>query len=293
METLLARIPAHSQRQAMDWSLVLASQGIEAVIEQSPETGAWGLLVEPEQFVAALDSIRQYRLENRRWAWRTHLTSTGLVFHWGVLLWCWVLILFHWLGEAFGGRLEFLGTMNDRVPATGQWWRLFTAITLHADVGHLASNVATGLVVMGLAMARFGPGQALLAALLAGAMGNAAGLALRTEHYVGLGASGMVMGGLGLLTAQSLVLLRAPRPAWRPMVAGAAGGVMLFVLVGLNPAGDVLAHAFGFGSGLLLGGGLVWLPERWTRNRWLDRAAGAVATLITVGAWTMAVAAAH
>jgi hypothetical protein len=77
------------------------------------------------------------------------------------------------------------------------------------------------------------------------------------------------------------------------MVAGAAGGVMLFVLVGLNPAGDVLAHAFGFGSGLLLGGGLVWLPERWTRNRWLDRAAGAVATLITVGAWTMAVAAAH
>jgi len=52
-------------------------------------------------------------------------------------------------------------------------------------------------------MARFGPGQALLAALLAGAVGNAAGLALRTEHYIGLGASGMVMGGLGLLTAQS------------------------------------------------------------------------------------------
>jgi len=39
------------------------------------------------------------------------------------------------------------------------------------------------------------------------------------------------------------------------MVAGAAGGVMLFVLVGLNPAGDVLAHAFGFGSGLLPGAG--------------------------------------
>jgi len=53
----------------------------------------------------------------------------------GVLLWCWVLILFHWLEEAFGGRLEFLGTMNDRVPATGQWWRLFTAITLHAMWG--------------------------------------------------------------------------------------------------------------------------------------------------------------
>jgi membrane associated rhomboid family serine protease len=277
----------------MDWSLVLASQGIEAIIEQSPETGAWGLLVEPGQFAPALASIRQYRLENRHWAWRTQLTSTGLVFHWGVLLWCWVLILFHWLGEAFGGRLEFLGTMNDRVPATGQWWRLFTAITLHADVGHLASNVATGLVVMGLAMARFGPGQAILAALLAGAVGNAAGLGLRPEPYIGLGASGMVMGGLGLLTAQSLALLRAPRPAWRPVLAGAAGGGMLFVLVGLNPAGDVLAHAFGFGSGLLFGGGLVLLPAAWTKSPWLDRAAGGLATLIAVSAWTMAVAAAR
>ena len=45
----LACIRAHSERQAMDWSLVLASQGIEAVIERHPDTGVWRLWVAPEE----------------------------------------------------------------------------------------------------------------------------------------------------------------------------------------------------------------------------------------------------
>ena len=71
-----ARISARSQRQAMDWSLVLASQDIHPIIagpNDQAEKEDWALLVAPEQYQAALSAIRQYRLENRGWSWRTSL----------------------------------------------------------------------------------------------------------------------------------------------------------------------------------------------------------------------------
>src|SRR5436190_15989082 len=57
---LTARIPARSRGQAMDWSLVLASQGIEHAIDDPAETG-WGLIVAESDRAAALEAIRLYR----------------------------------------------------------------------------------------------------------------------------------------------------------------------------------------------------------------------------------------
>src|ERR1035437_10950698 len=121
------QIPALTRRQAMDWSLVLASQGIE-----------------------------------------------------------------HIIGAAL---------------AHGEWWRLFTATWLHADLAHLAMNMVFGFLFLGLVMGRYGPGVGLLAAYLAGVGGNLAAWLVYGENHRGLGASGVVMGALGLLTIQSVSLL--------------------------------------------------------------------------------------
>jgi len=272
----------------MDWSLVLASQGIEATLEHFPEAEGWLLLVEPTQHARAIEAIKLYRVENRRWAWRQQLTWSGLTFHWGALFWCWLLILFHWMADAFGGRLELAGAMNDQVHSTGQWWRLFTAVTLHSDLGHLAANVSTGLVLLGLSMARYGAGMALLAALLAGAAGNLLGLLLRPQPYVGLGASGMVMGALGLLAAQSAALLRRSAHPLRQVLTGVVGGMFLFLLLGLDPRSDVLAHLGGFLAGALFGAALALLGVHWgTHGRW-DAAAGTAAGILALGAWLCA-----
>ena len=69
-ETQTARIPARTRRQAMDWSLVLASQQIETTIEYAPDASGWGLMVPPPDAERAIEAIRLYRLENRRWGWR-------------------------------------------------------------------------------------------------------------------------------------------------------------------------------------------------------------------------------
>ncbi len=283
-----APIRARSRQQAMDWSLVLASQGLEPIIEYLPDEEQWALLVNPRNRENALAAIKKYHLENRGWHWRQQLASSEFTFHWGAAVWCWGLILFHWWSAAWAGWLEIAGTMNHQVAETGQWWRLFTATTLHADLGHLASNVATGFLVMGLAMGRYGAGWALLATTLAGALGNVFGLWFRQHAYMGLGASGVVMGALGLLAVYSFTLFRRVPGTMRQIIAGASGGLLLFALLGLNPSSDVLAHAGGFVGGVLAGAVLGLLPNSWLRSARANLFAGLGCGLGLASCWGLA-----
>jgi len=245
----------------MDWSLVLASQGIDTWIEQPDDGRQWALLVETRDSDRARAAIRQYRLENRGWPWRYKLPLAGTFFHWGSLVWCACLASVFWVNAQNAGRLESIGVMDKAAVLAGQWWRLFTAMSLHASVAHLAGNLTFGFILLGLAMARYGAGIGLLAAYFAGACGNVASLALYEKPFHGLGASGMVMGALGLAAVQSLPFWRRPRRAGRLVLTGALGGVMLFVMLGLDPASDVVAHAAGFLAGSLFGGVLALVPQ--------------------------------
>src|ERR1043165_1821487 len=129
------RIPTRSRRQAMDWSLVLVSQNIETVIEQNDSS--WELLVPVSEYEHALAAIRQYRDENRHWPWQQRLFKGGLTFDWASLSWVVLLIFFAWLDISCG--LKTKAVLSTAAVIHGQCWRVFTAIWLHADWGHLAS----------------------------------------------------------------------------------------------------------------------------------------------------------
>src|SRR5438105_2939744 len=143
------RIPARSRAQAMDWSLVLVSQGIETAVEHAADAG-WALTVAPEDYENALQTIRLYCLENRGWPWQRPIFRAGLLFDWSSLAWIVLLLLFFWLDAHVG--LAGVGLMNGRAVSQGEWWRLFTAVWLHADISHLAFNAAIGFVLLGLTM---------------------------------------------------------------------------------------------------------------------------------------------
>lgn len=283
-------IPVRSRRQAMDWSLALVSQGIEVTIDHQPEGLGWCLRVDATQETAALAVLRQYRLENRGWGLRHRLRQLDVRFHAAAFAWAGMLMLVQVLAEAAGGRLEAAGCMTHTAGARGEWWRLVTATMLHADVGHLAANVSTGLAALGLAMGRYGAGWAWLTTLLAGALGNLAGLLFHPAPYRGLGASGMVMGALGLLTVQSLGAWRHPRVAWRSVFAGLVAGALLFVLFGLSPRSDVVAHAGGYAGGLLGGLALQRLPAAWGPRAAADAWAGTAGLALAAGSWMLALA---
>jgi membrane associated rhomboid family serine protease len=269
----------------MDWSLVLASQGIEPIIEHEETDGGWALVVPSQDHQRAINAIGMYRVENRGWPWQRHVFRTRLVFDWAGLAWVGLVILFFALDGT--GGLRAVGLMEPARIWHGQWWRLFTGMWLHADAAHLAANTTLGLLLLGLAMGRFGTGAGLLAAYLAGAGGNIIACLVSPDRGPGLGASGMVMGSLGLLAVQSLSLLRRTPHAPKYIFGGLFGGLMLFVLFGLSPGTDVVAHLGGFVSGLLLGTVLTLWP-RLARSTVSNLLSGGLFSVLVIVPWWLA-----
>ncbi|MEY2466741.1 MAG: hypothetical protein QOD03_1262 [Verrucomicrobiota bacterium] len=267
----------------MDWSLALVSQGIESTIDFSEE-GGWGLIVSEPEYEHAVRTIEQYHRENRHWPWQRKISSQGILFDWSSLAWVFLIALFFWLSGEYP-QMRDAGIMDGAAVSRGEWWRLFTAIFLHADIGHFAANATIGLVLLGLTMGHYGTGVGILAAYLAGAGGNVTTWLVFENHH-SLGASGMVMGCVGLLAAQSVSFSRHPQ-AWKYAVGGLIGGTMLFILMGLSPGTDVLAHLGGFASGVLLGI-LLTLATRLLQNNAANVSAGLLFCGSVILTWWLA-----
>jgi rhomboid protease GluP len=284
----LAEISAFSRHQAMDWSLALASQGIESTIERSVERQRWLLLVAPADFERAMETIRLYRAENRGWSWRKNLAGEDIDLHWGAIVFCVVLALVHSFGTYQVPAVHAKGALDSLLVHKGQWWRIFTAIYLHQDLAHLAANVTFGMVVLGLTMGRFGAGISLLATFLAGAVGNLFGLKFYSQPYVGVGASGMMMGALGMIAVHSIYLWRTNPRAIRVVFSSVGAGLLLFILFGTSTNSDILAHFGGFVAGLVFGAAISIAPPKWVRQRAVDRIALIFFVTLSLLTWILA-----
>jgi rhomboid protease GluP len=250
MELNIKQISARSKRQLMDWSLVLASQGIEASL--CLEEDRWLLSVSEEDFPRAQAAIDLYQRENRGWRWSRHLPKGGFKFHWGALPWLFALALIYAATVRWPGLVD-AGLMDRAAVRSGQWWRLGTAVLLHADAAHLLGNLAIGFVFVGLAMGEYGWGIALLAAFLGGVGGNLAGYLVYPNSHRGLGASGAVTAAIGLLVPHPALFLAKDSLATRWALKAVAACAFLFILLGTNPRTDVVAHFGGFVVGTVLG----------------------------------------
>src|SRR4051812_50180493 len=107
-----AHIPVSSERQAHDWGLVLASQGIDTTIDQNIEAKTWELVVEQPDYPRALQAIRLYRKENHgRRLWQQELPFSGLILDWRAIVPMLLLVLLY-AAEATGhGNLRQSGMM--------------------------------------------------------------------------------------------------------------------------------------------------------------------------------------
>lgn len=270
-----AVIPARSERQAMDWSLVLASQSIDVRLEQLPGTRRWQLIVPGPDGPRAREVIRQFLRENRGWGWKVQIPGATVHLHWVSLVWVFLIAVLH----AAGGP-GFRNALYETGPARhGEWWRAFTATWLHADAGHLAMNAVLGGPVLGLAMGRYGAGVATAGTLAAGALANSVAAVVREGDYTGLGASGVVMAAIGMLTTNHVGLWKHGWRATRWVVPSLLAGAVLFLHLGASPQSDILVHALGFAFGIPAGIlGALWPEER---RPLLDRA-GWVATAAAI-----------
>jgi membrane associated rhomboid family serine protease len=255
-------IPARSRAQAHDWSLVLLSQGIESSVEPPLDQAGWRIAVAPEHFGRAVRALRQYTIENKK---RPHLHSPAEtpVFDWGNTWFFVLLVVLFVLAQTVAPYLKTVGIMDRNAFLAGEWWRPFTAVFLHHDPPHLIANVVVGMLFVGLAGGLFGPVRAFCLSFASGAIANVARSLFDSKEYWSLGASGMVMGALGLITASSLIH-RPLQPNYHTALRGIAGGILLLILLGFDPhpQTDVLAHVAGFLAGFFLGALSLFLSSK-------------------------------
>ena len=171
----------------------------------------------------------------------------------------------------------------------GEWWRVFTALGLHADAGHLIANLALGSVFAVLLSERLGTGLSWLAILLAGAAGNALNAWIQPDGHTSIGASTAVFGALGLLAAlswrQGAARGMGGLRRWLPLAAG----LMLLSFLGVGgERTDVIAHVLGFAVGVTFGALLHALDRHRARSRLGHLGCGAAALALMALAWLAA-----
>jgi membrane associated rhomboid family serine protease len=231
------------QDAVQERSVVLDAMGIAHEVQPTPE-GRWAILVEDVDFPAAEAALSAWEAENlpRPEVLARPDYGGSLV---GLVVGLALLAFAARAGLGPAGSLFERGSADAARMLQGQWWRAATALTLHADLAHVAANAVALGIFVGAVARRLGPALATWLALAAGVLGNAlTALALRGGH-VSVGASTAVFGALGTLSA-----LQVPRrSAWLTLGVGVA----LLGLLGTGERADLAAHLFGFGVGISSG----------------------------------------
>jgi len=256
-----------ARRQLRSWSLVLEARHIPWRAER--RGFGWQLLVPSEDFSRGLQELRQYERENHGWP-PPPPQDTPLVDNRAATIWVLIAIgVFYNVTRhninLFGHHpvdWTALGNADAGKIMAGQWWRLATALTLHADWQHLLGNLVIGGVFISRLCRDLRSGPAWLLLLMTGMLGNLVNAWLQSPNHRAVGASTAVFGTVGLLAAISMVRYRhslRPRRRWLLPVAAALGLLAMLGAGGENT--DLGAHLFGFFFGLPLGVGAELLIE--------------------------------
>ena len=239
------------------WALALDSRSLPCQIDASQH--GLRLLVPPERYEAAVRELRRFEELNRNWPppppqARPLFDNTLATL--SVLI---LLATFHNLthmdislpGLSSPDWVD-IGNAQAGKILDGQWWRLVTALTLHADWAHLSSNLAIGGIFVFFLCREIGSGLSWGLLLSAGALGNLVNACVQPPSHGSVGASTAVFGAVGILAAISLVRYRHNlRTRWTLPVAGALALLALLGTEGKNT--DLGAHLFGFVYGFFLG----------------------------------------
>jgi rhomboid protease GluP len=293
-----------SQQQTKLWSLVLRARRVPHRVRALP--GGYTVQVPPRFTRQAVEEILLYQQENVSphpsiplppAGERTRPTVAAM------LALCAFFALTHRAWPVLGWYPQYwhaVGVADASGILHGQLWRVLTALTLHADPAHIASNAVVGGAFLILLARRVGSGTAWLTAVLAGALGNLMNAlvyaVLDGPGHLSIGFSTAVFGAAGVLAGLKAlsgegdfrVKAHSAGQGWLLPVAAA-----LALLATLGTAGentDIGAHFFGLFSGLLLGGALGLRarqrgrPDEWAEGRF-NAAAGALTGLLLAGAW--------
>lgn len=266
--------PPLNKSTAKLWSLVLASRHIPYRMRLAEQGG--GHTVQVQEWFAhrATEEIKLYLDENAPGQFNIILPDLRPVSGMEpTILAMTCMVVFFWFYNRTYPSLGLYpklwldhGSAEAIRILSGEWWRMFTALTLHGDGAHVVGNALIGGAFIWLVSRRLGAGLAWLLTILGGGLGDllnsvalgaphnsigfstasfaAAGiLATIAPFAIGGGMHGFGSGSLGKRIYTFI------QSAFIPVAAGLG----LLAMLGAGEDTDLGAHLFGFVSGLGLG----------------------------------------
>jgi len=245
------------QRECNERLLVLTAVGVEALVATAPG-GGFLLQVAPGDAADAVRHLSQYDAENPP---PPPLPPPPRLYpHAWVGCVVYVAVLVGVASVLSNGLVRLdafeLGELDAVRVQAGEWWRAWTALTLHLDGPHLAANLGAGTWFGYLAARQMGGGTAWFVTVTGAALANLLEGLLGPPGHRAVGASTAVFSALGAMSAYSwrerFALPQRWARRWGPLIAG----VILLGWTGTGGEGtdvDVVAHLGGFAVGALLG----------------------------------------
>jgi len=280
-----------NRRSCADRALVLSAAHIpHQLVDDGP---ACAIVVPAEYSAAAAEQIRLYDEENppvrprpvRRIEYHDALPG---IFGYVVIL-CLVTGLAGY--SVFGQDWLAAGRIDGELIREGEWWRTITALTLHSGLRHLLGNLVFGVFFGIFAGRLLGSGIAWLVIVVAAAAGGAANTLLLDSAHRSIGASTAVFASLGLIAGYVWRGKLMAQDRWSTRYGPIVGGLALLMFTGTGDENtDVGAHLLGFAAGFAAGMLLTFVRKLPTGVR-PQLVAGAVAVLLVVVSWIVALAA--
>jgi membrane associated rhomboid family serine protease len=239
------------RKTADEWALVLASQGLHPVISRTRD--GFALDVPDAERERADAALAAYERENPATPPDAEEPppanfAAGLVIST-------LLLAFY----AVTGPRDFAVNWFERGSADaerilhGEAWRTATALTLHADLGHVVGNAIAGTIFISAVCGSLGVGFGGALVLASGAAGNFANAVFHGAQHTSVGASTAIFGAVGILGSLGVAHHRRRGVRGRRALAPIAAGLGLLAMLGTSPRADLWAHFFGLVAGALLG----------------------------------------
>ncbi|MEM6999305.1 MAG: rhomboid family intramembrane serine protease [Pseudomonadota bacterium] len=254
------------------------------VVFEAPE---WAIMVDSEDLPNAHYQLQSYWQENAPQPERA-VDPTVIDSGWyGVLAYLGII----WSIPALQGwvdtDLRQIGALHAAAVQEGELWRAATALTLHSDLAHIASNSVFG-VLFGLFVGRYlGSGFGWLLVLGCGALANLVNGLIQHDNFRAIGASTATFAALGLVPAFGWRRGYFRGQGYKRGFAPLFGAIAILVFTGFGAGNiDVGGHLLGFLMGI--GAGLWWGRRGVPTDVGDQQRAGIAATALLLLAWGLA-----
>lgn len=277
---------ADTRPPAADAALVLTAVGIANRLDRNAH--GWVLYVEMEDVPRAYEQLQLYWTENaaaRDKPVDAEIVDSGYAGVVGYLLIIWCIPALEYFTRA---DFRSIGALHAEAVTNGAWWRAVTALTLHADLGHIAANSLFGCL-FGLFVGRhLGSGLGWLLVLICGFCANLVNAYVQPDAFRAIGASTATFAALGLVPAfgwrRGFFRGRGFKRGFAPIF----GAIALLAFTGFGAENvDAVGHICGFlaGIGMGLAVARIDLDKRALADQ---QRAGAAAVILVAAAWALA-----